>query len=163
MEHQCPAGPHRASCIVAHVPGALGRVRRNLHYIFGQLRAVYHGPLLMLTYYALSYKPQIGLTASALAHGAGGLFLAEAQALNAEMVQASQDFHVIVASGFQCFIPDAMVHNGSSCRAGLLIVVPPGSPATREVQNCNGHPSFRGRNLLAGTVLWSIQRIVGVG
>ena len=56
-----------------------------------------------------------------------------------------------------------MVHNGSSCRAGLLIVVPPGSPATREFQNCNGHPSLRGRNLLAGTVLWSIQRIVGVG
>ena len=152
MEHQCPAGPHRASCIVAHVPGALGRVRRNLHYIFGQLRAVYHGPLLMLTYYALSYNPKIGFTASALAHGAGGLFLAEAQALKAEMVQASQDFH-----------PDAMVHNGSSCRAGLLIVVPPGSPATREFQNCNGHPSLRGRNLLAGTVLWSIQRIVGVG
>jgi hypothetical protein len=96
---------------------------------------------------------------------AGGLFLAEAQALNAEMVRASQGFHVhvIVATGFQAFIPDAMVHNGSSCRAGLLIVVPTGSPATREFQNCNGHPSFRGRNLLAGTVLWSIQRIVGVG
>ena len=163
LEHRCPPSPQRARCIAAHVPGALTGVRRNLRAILGRLRAVYHGPLLMLTYYALSYDPRIGLTPIALARGAGGLFLAGAVALNAEMVRASRGFHVLVASGFRSYIPDAMVHDGNSCTAGLLIVVPPGSSATREFQDCNGHPSPRGRDLLAGTVLWAIQRAGGVG
>ena len=54
-----------------------------------------------------------------------------------------------MASGFDAFQPAAVAAGGSSCAAGLLIVLSPGV--------CDVHPSPAGRDLLARAVVEAVD------
>jgi lysophospholipase L1-like esterase len=106
---------------------------QNLMTIFAAIRETgYEGLIVALTYYAIDYRDVSG-----------------AYLLNSAMITAAaQSDHVLVASGFDAFKPAAMAANGSSCAAGLLIMLPTGK--------CDIHPSPAGRDLLAGAILQTI-------
>src|SRR5260370_37201177 len=71
-------------------------------------------------------------------------------ALNTPIIDATNANGGIVASGFDAFEARALAHRGSSCAAGLLIVLTPG--------HCDVHPSPQGRNALAGALGQTIQK-----
>jgi lysophospholipase L1-like esterase len=106
---------------------------QNLKTIFAAIRETgYEGLIVALTYYAIDYRDVSG-----------------AYLLNSAMITAAaQSDHVLVASGFDAFKPAAMAAGGSSCAAGLLIMLPTGK--------CDIHPSPAGRDLLAGAILQTI-------
>ncbi len=112
-------------------------IEANLRFIYGQIRNVahYHHALVTLTYYSLSYD-------AATAAGT--------EALNAPIIAATLAFGGKVASGFDAFKAPALAAGGSSCAAGLLIVLSPG--------NCDVHPTPKGRDLLAGAVLKALAQ-----
>lgn len=123
----------KAGCTTAACIGAvLAGIEANLRFIFGQIRNVahYNHDLVTLTYYSLSYDP---------ATAAG------TEALNAPIVAATLAFGGKVASGFDAFKGPALAAGGSSCAAGLLIVLAPGV--------CDVHPTPLGRDLLAKAVV----------
>jgi lysophospholipase L1-like esterase len=123
----------KAACTTtACIAAVLGGIEANLRFIFGQIRNVahYHHALVTLTYYSLNYDP-----ANAAA----------TQALNAPIIAATQAFGGKVASGFDAFKGPAVAAGGSSCAAGLLIVLAPGV--------CDVHPTPLGRDLLAKAVV----------
>ena len=123
----------KAGCTTNACIGAvLAGIEANLRFIYGQIRNVahYHHALVTLTYYSLSYDP-----ASA----------ALTQALNAPIIAATLAFDGKVASGFDAFEGPARAAGGSSCAAGLLIVLAPGV--------CDIHPTPLGRDLLANAVV----------
>lgn len=125
----------KAGCTTtACIGSVLAGIEANLRFIYGQIRNVahYHHALVTLTYYALSYDP-----ASAAA----------TQALNAPIIAATQAFGGTVASGFDAFQGPALAAGGSSCAAGLLIVLQ-ASPLV-----CDVHPTPLGRDLLASAVV----------
>jgi hypothetical protein len=97
--------------------------------------ADYRGRLVSLTYYSLSYdQPSAAAT----------------EALNQPIIEATRAFHGILPSGFDAFKTAALAAGGSSCAAGLLIVLPTGG--------CDVHPTPRGRDLLAQAILSSLHR-----
>ena len=112
----------------------------NLRTIYGEIRNVahYNGMIVTLTYYGLTYD----------AAGQAGT-----KALNTPIIDATLANGGIVASGFDAFEARALAHDGSSCAAGLLIVLTPG--------NCDVHPSPRGRNALAGVVVRVVEKTNG--
>lgn len=122
----------KAGCTGAACAPVLAGIEANLRFIYGQIRNVahYHHALVTLTYYSLSYDPA---TAAAT------------QALNAPIVAATEAFGGTVASGFDAFQGPALAAGGSSCAAGLLIVLAPGV--------CDVHPTPLGRDLLAKAVV----------
>src|SRR5207237_3756173 len=97
------------------------------------------GRLVTLSYYSLAYDP-----ASA----------ASVQQLNQPIIAATEAFGGIVASGFDAFRPAALAAGGSSCAAGLLIVLSPGV--------CDVHPSPAGRDLLATAVTTAVTNAVAL-
>lgn len=128
----------KAGCTTAACIGAvLAGIEANLRFIYGQIRNVahYHHALVTVTYYSLSYDP-----ASAAA----------TETLNAPIIAATLAFGGKVASGFDAFKGPALAAGGSSCAAGLLIVVAPGV--------CDVHPTPLGRDLLANAVVDAIAR-----
>ncbi len=127
------AGCSTSACIAAVLAG----IETNLRFIFGEIRNVahYHHDLVTLTYYSLSYDP-----ASAAATGA----------LNAPIIAATLAFGGRVASGFDAFKGPALAAGGSSCAAGLLIVLPTGT--------CDVHPTPLGRDLLAKAVVSTVAK-----
>ena len=106
---------------------------QNLKAIFAAIRETgYEGLIVALTYYALDYND------------VSGTYL-----LNSPMLAAAaQSDNVLVASGFNAFRPAAVGAGGSSCAAGLLIMLPTGT--------CDIHPSPAGQGLLAGAILQTI-------
>lgn len=126
-----------ASCISAGLPAVLQNIDINLRTIFGELRAVahYQGPIVTLSYYGLTYDA---------ASQAGTI------ALNSPIIDATTVNGGIVASGFDAFKARALAHGGSSCAAGLLIVLAPGK--------CDVHPSPQGRNALAGAIVQAVEK-----
>jgi lysophospholipase L1-like esterase len=106
---------------------------QNLKAIFAAIRETgYEGLIVALTYYALDYND------------VSGTYL-----LNSPMLAAAQQSdHVLVASGFNAFRPAAVAAGGSSCAAGLLIMLPTGK--------CDIHPSPAGQAMLAGAILQTI-------
>jgi hypothetical protein len=94
--------------------------------------------IVTLSYYGLTYD----------AAGQAGT-----NALNAPIIDATQAYGGIVASGFDAFEARALAHDGSSCAAGLLIVLTPG--------NCDVHPSPQGRNALAGAIVRAVEKTNG--
>jgi len=106
---------------------------QNLKSIFAAIRETgYKGLIVALTYYAINYND------------VAGAFL-----LNGAMITAAQQSdRVLVASGFDAWKPTAMAAGGSSCAAGLLILLPTGK--------CDIHPSPAGRDLLAGAIVQTI-------
>jgi lysophospholipase L1-like esterase len=126
----CPANP---TCITPVLQG----IDVNLRTIYGEIRNVahYHGMIVTLSYYGLTYD----------AAGKAGT-----KALNAPIIDATLANDGIVASGFEAFEARALAHDASSCAAGLLIVLTPG--------NCDIHPSPRGRNALAGVIVRAVEQ-----
>lgn len=122
----------KAGCSGAACAAVLAGIDANLRFIYGQIRNVahYHHALVTLTYYGLNYDP---------ASQAG------TKALNAPIIAATRAFGGKVASGFDAFKEPALEAGGSSCAAGLLIVLAPGV--------CDVHPTPLGRDLLAKAVL----------
>ena len=126
----------KAGCTTTECIGAvLAGIEANLHYIYSQIRNVahYHHALVTLTYYSLSYD-----LASA----------AQTQALNAPIIAATRAFGGTVASGFEAFQGPALAAGGSSCAAGLLIVL-----QVTPTLVCDVHPTPLGRDLLAAAVV----------
>jgi lysophospholipase L1-like esterase len=128
------------TCINAGLPAVLFGIDANLRFIFGELRNVahYQGMIVTLSYYGLTYD----------AAGQAGT-----NALNAPIIDATLVNGGIIASGFDAFEARALAHDGSSCAAGLLIVLTPG--------NCDVHPSPQGRNALAGAIVRAIEKTNG--
>src|ERR1700757_4261037 len=110
----------------------LKKIQVNLAVIYALIRDVarYHGPLVALTYYSLSYSdpPQ----------GAGP------EALNSAIASVTEKFGGKVADGFAAFEGPSLAAGGSPCAAGLLIKLPDGT--------CNIHPSPEGHQLLAQAI-----------
>jgi len=134
LQKQCNMVP---TCINAGLPAVLATIKTNLEFIFDQIRnaADYRGRLVSLTYYSLSYdQPSAAAT----------------EALNQPIIEATRAFHGILASGFDAFKTAALAAGGSSCAAGLLIMLPTGG--------CDVHPTPRGRDLLAQAILSSLHR-----
>jgi hypothetical protein len=135
LEADC-GGPSTL-CFVDGLPAVLAAIDANLRFIYGQIRNVahYHHTLVTLTYYSLSYDRTTA---------------AGTQALNAPIIDATSAFGGIVASGFDAFEGPALAAGGSSCAAGLLIVLAPGV--------CDVHPTPLGRDLLAAAVVNAIAQ-----
>jgi len=117
---------------LAELPGVLTDIAGNLATILADLRGTgYQGPIVVLTYYSLSYTDPVQLlltgyldaAIAAVTHASGG----------------------IVADGFSAFQgPSLALGNGDPCAAGLLIPLPGGG--------CNIHPSAAGQKLLATAI-----------
>jgi lysophospholipase L1-like esterase len=120
----------------AELQGVLNEIQTNLTAIYTQLRDVahYHGLLVALTYYSLSYAPgQVAGT----------------ELLDSVIASVTEKFGGKVADGFKAFEGPSLAAGGSPCAAGLLIKLPDGT--------CNIHPSPAGHLLLAQ----AIEDVVG--
>jgi lysophospholipase L1-like esterase len=116
--------------------GVANEIATNLGTIFHELRDVagYHGPIVALTYYSLSYSDPVTI--------AGTEFL---DSVIAGVTTANGG---IVADGFAAFQGPSLASGGDPCSAGLLIKLPDGT--------CNIHPSPAGQQLLAGAIAEAI-------
>jgi lysophospholipase L1-like esterase len=117
--------------------GVAGQISANLAAIFHDLRDVagYNGPIVVLTYYSLSYVPNSPL-------------LQFAEFLDSVIAGVTTAHGGIVADGFGAFAEPSLAHNGDPCAAGLLIKLPDGT--------CNIHPSPAGHELLAAAIAKAI-------
>lgn len=116
----------------AELQAALKKIQVNLAIIYALIRGVarYHGPLVALTYYSLSYSDPTQLAVT--------------EALNSAIASVTEKFGGKVADGFAAFAGPSDAAGGSPCAAGLLIKLPDGT--------CNIHPSPKGRQLLAQAI-----------
>ena len=116
--------------------GVAGQISTNLTTIFHDLRDVagYSGPIVVLSYYSLSYSDPATL--------AGAVFL------NSVLAAATAAHGGILADGFGAFQGPSLAHGGDPCAAGLLIKLPDGT--------CNIHPSPAGHRLLAAAIAKAI-------
>ena len=116
--------------------GVVSAVAANLGTIFHELRDVagYRGPIVVLTYYSLSYSdPAQFLPTLFLDSAIAGVTTADGG---------------IVADGYGAFEGPSAAYGGDPCAAGLLIKLPNGS--------CNIHPSAAGQRLLADAIAEAI-------
>ncbi len=135
LQRQCTDdGTVDTECVLEGLPKVLNTLAKNLKIIYGRIRgeAGFHGQLVALTYYALDYTDATGV--------------AVITAINSVVLQSTIAAGGKVASGFDAFLPAALQASGSSCAAGLLIVLST-NPVT-----CDIHPSPAGRDLLAGAI-----------
>jgi lysophospholipase L1-like esterase len=116
--------------------GVAGQISANLATIFHDLRDVagYSGPIVVLSYYSLSYSDPATL--------AGAVFL------NQVLAAATAAHGGILADGFGAFQGPSAAFGGDPCAAGLLIKLPDGT--------CNIHPSPAGHKLLAAAIAKAI-------
>ena len=116
----------------AEVQAVLQEIQANLTTIYTKIRDVahYHGRLVALTYYSLSYSDPAQV--------------AGAKALNSAIASVTEKFGGKVADGFAAFEGPSAAFGGSPCAAGLLIKLPDGT--------CNIHPSPAGHLLLARAI-----------
>jgi lysophospholipase L1-like esterase len=123
-------------CGSVELSGVANQIAANLGTIFHDLRHVahYRGPIVVLTYYSLSYSdPTV---------------LAGAQFLDQVIAGATTANGGIVADGLGAFQGPSAAFGGDPCAAGLLIKLPDGT--------CNIHPSPAGAKLLAGAIAKAI-------
>ena len=116
--------------------GVANEIAGNLTTIFHDLRVVagYSGPIVVLTYYSLSYvDPAV---------------LAGAQFLDSVLAGVTTANGGIVADGLDAFKGPSLSFGGDPCAAGLLIKLPDGT--------CNIHPSPAGHRLLAAAIAEAI-------
>jgi lysophospholipase L1-like esterase len=117
-------------CTGSDFPATLNQIGTNLATILATLRGVgYHGKLVVLAYYAISYTDPIQVAGT--------------QLLNQTLSTVAQRYHALVADGYNTF-KNASGAGGDPCAAGLLIPLPGGG--------CNIHPSAYGQILLANAV-----------
>ncbi len=116
----------------AELQAVLKEIQANLATIYSQIRHVahYHGLLVALTYYSLSYSDP---------NQVAGIKL-----LNSVIASVTSAFGGKVADGFAAFQGPSLAAGGSPCAAGLLIKLPGGT--------CNIHPSAAGPLLLAKAI-----------
>jgi lysophospholipase L1-like esterase len=116
--------------------GVANEIAANLTTIFHDLRDVagYTGPIVVLTYYSLSYSDPV--------------VLAGAQFLDSVLAGVTTANGGIVADGFAAFEAPSLAFGGDPCAAGLLIKLPDGT--------CNIHPSPAGHRLLAAAIAQAI-------
>ncbi|MGA9830091.1 MAG: SGNH/GDSL hydrolase family protein [Trebonia sp.] len=115
----------------AELQAVLKKIEVNLTVIYTLIRDVarYHGPLVALTYYSLSYSDPTQVAGT--------------EALNSAIASVTEKFGGKVADGFAAFERPSLAAGGTPCAAGLLIKVPGG---------CNIHPSPAGHQLLAQAI-----------
>jgi lysophospholipase L1-like esterase len=120
----------------AELNGVANEIATNLATIFRELRHVagYHGPIVALTYYSLSYSDPVTV--------------ASTKSLDSVIAGVTTANGGIVADGFAAFQGPSVVAGGDPCAAGLLIKLPDGT--------CNIHPSPAGQQLLAGAIAKAI-------
>jgi lysophospholipase L1-like esterase len=120
----------------AELAGVAAEIAANLGMIFHDLRdeAGYHGPIVALSYYSLSYSDPTQV--------------ASTQFLNSVIAGVTKASGGIVANGFAAFERPSHAFGGDPCAAGLLIKLPDGT--------CNIHPSPTGQRLLAGAIAQAI-------
>ena len=97
-----------------------------------RVRAGYHGPLVLLRYYATQYPD------------------AQVAALNAIITAAAKRHGALVADGYRAFADASAGTGGSACAAHLLAIRPDG--------RCDLHPSRAGQAVLAGAVEQALGR-----
>jgi lysophospholipase L1-like esterase len=116
----------------AELQAVLKKIQVNLAIIYFLIRDVarYHGPLVALTYYSLSYSDPTTVAGT--------------EALNSAIASVTEKFGGKVADGFAAFEGPSDAASGSPCAAGLLIKLPDGT--------CNIHPSPAGHQLLAQAI-----------
>lgn len=129
----CQADVNPNACIAAGLPGVLQTYAANLIQILTAIRkqAGYSGKLVLVGYYA----PTADLIPVALP-------------LNSTTLSIGAQFGIIYADGFTAFQNAALAFGGNVCQAGLLIRL--------DANTCDIHPSPKGRDLLARTVLTAI-------
>jgi lysophospholipase L1-like esterase len=120
-----------ACASTAELQATLKKIQVNLAIIYALIRDVarYHGPLVALTYYSLSYSDPAQVAGT--------------EALNSAIASVTEKFGGKVADGFAAFEGPSLAAGGTPCAAGLLIKVPGG---------CNIHPSPAGHQLLAKAI-----------
>ena len=118
------------ACVATGLPVTLGAYGQNLAAILTGIRqtAGYKGKLVIV----LQYSPQAQLTPLAVA-------------LNQVTVAASAGFDVTYADGFTAFQLASLPSGGDPCAAGLLVNL--------GAAGCDIHPSLKGQQILAATVL----------
>jgi lysophospholipase L1-like esterase len=121
------------TCVGSGLPATLGSYAQNLANILTAIRvsAGYQGRLVVV----LQYSPQAPLTPVAAA-------------LNATTISVASHFGVIFADGFTAFQIASLPYGGDPCQAGLLVNL--GSAG------CDIHPSLKGQEILADTVIAAI-------
>ena len=115
----------------AEFQALLKKIQVNLAIIYALIRDVarYHGPLVALTYYSLSYSDRTQVAGT--------------KELNSAIASVTEKFGGRVADGFAAFEGPSLAAGGTPCAAGLLIKVADG---------CNIHPSPAGHLLLAKAI-----------
>jgi lysophospholipase L1-like esterase len=112
--------------------GTPGTYARNLAAILASLRGTgYTGTIVLVGY----YSPSVELIPVALA-------------LNGAMQAMQQPFGTTFADGLTAFQTAAGGPTADVCAAGLLVQITPG--------NCDIHPSPKGRDLLAATIMAAV-------
>jgi lysophospholipase L1-like esterase len=121
-----------ACASAAEVQAVLQEIQANLTTIYTKIRDVahYHGLLVALTYYSISYSDPAQVAGT--------------EALNSAIASVTEKFGGKVADGFAAFEGPSAAFGGSPCAAGLLIKLPDGT--------CNIHPSPAGHLLLAKAI-----------
>ncbi len=121
-----------ACASTAELQAVLQEIQANLTTIYTKIRDVahYHGLLVALTYYSLSYSDPAEVAGT--------------EALNSAIASVTEKFGGKVADGFAAFERPSAAFGGSPCAAGLLIKLPDGT--------CNTHPSPAGHLLLARAI-----------
>ena len=133
----CQATTKDECTSTAEIDTVLGEIQTNLTAIYTQIRDVahYHGLLVALTYYSISYSDPAEVAGT--------------EALDSVIASVTEKFGGKVADGFTAFEVPSAAFGGSPCAAGLLIKLPDGT--------CNIHPSPAGHLLLAK----AIENVVG--
>jgi lysophospholipase L1-like esterase len=116
----------------AELQAVLKKIEVNLAIIYFLIRDVarYHGPLVALTYYSLSYSDPTQVAGT--------------EALNSAIASVTEKFGGKVADGFAAFKGPSRAAGGSPCAAGLLIKLSSGG--------CDVHPTPEGHQLLAQAI-----------
>ncbi|MGQ0464235.1 MAG: SGNH/GDSL hydrolase family protein [Sporichthyaceae bacterium] len=118
------------------IHSVMAQYRTNLTTILQGLRAVYGGPIVLVSYHAQYYA--IPSTTFAPLH------------MNLVMADVGPAFGAILADTYGTFAAAAGPFGGDTCAAGLLIVDSKG--------NCDAHLSPAGRSLAATTIAEAIAR-----
>ena len=121
-----------ACASTAELQAVLQEIQANLTTIYTEIRDVahYHGLLVALTYYSISYSDPAQVAGT--------------EALDSAIASVTEKFGGKVADGFAAFEGPSAAFGGSPCAAGLLIKLPDGT--------CNIHPSPAGHQLLAQAI-----------
>ncbi|MBC7660701.1 MAG: SGNH/GDSL hydrolase family protein [Chitinophagaceae bacterium] len=131
-EDACNLQSNPTLCKASKMLGVTSTIAKNLNHIVDTLRATgFDGQIVYTSNYARNYKDPIQF-----------LVL---KSIQAEVRTIARLKHFKVASGFDAFNKVARDFNGDSCKAGLLILLADGT--------CNEHPSVKGHELLAQTII----------